>query len=178
MSGWRIGLIAISLLWIGGCGIPAAPVDLIKPPLTEGNVPNDQKSMNLRSLLPKGARVVASEDGKGSNGISYGDLDGDGIDEAVVVYEENVLQKKILKAALLRQQNDEWRIVWRTNGFGYGLDYVGTADVNEDGRPEIILGWSLGAGSNGLEIYEWNNDTLKLMDKKGYIGHFDLNDLP
>jgi len=177
MAGSRIwtGMILASLLWLCGCGVPVAPGDLIKPPLSEGSFPaNEKLGADLRSLLPEGARLLVAANGEGRNGISYGDVDGDGRDEAVVVYEENALNEKKLKAALLKRQKEEWQVVWDTKGSGSGLDYAEVKDLNEDGYNEIFLGWSLGAGENGLDIYEWRNDSLMLRSRKGYSGPFDL----
>ncbi|WP_240421025.1 FG-GAP repeat domain-containing protein [Paenibacillus periandrae] len=171
-------LIVTSILWLGGCGMPASPIDLIKPPVSEGTSPKDKWSTTLRTLLPEGARLLASVHGNKGNGTVFGDMDGDGINEAIVVYEEDVLNEKKLKAALLKQYKEDWRIVWDTLGAGYGLDNVGFADVNKDGRPEVVLGWSLGDGGNGLDVYEWSNNTLKLSMKKGYHGHLDLDQIP
>lgn len=172
------GLILTTILWLGGCVMPAAPIDLIKPPLSEDTVHKDTWTTTLRSILPEGARVLTSVHGKEDNGIVFGDVDGDGIKEAIVVYEEDVNNEKKLKAALLKQFKEEWKIIWDTKGSGYGLDNAGFADVNKDGRPEIVLGWSLGAGGNGLDIYEWNNSTVELSVKKGYHGHLDLSRIP
>ncbi|MBN3527322.1 hypothetical protein [Paenibacillus apiarius] len=165
-------LMIASLLWIGGCGMPAAPADLIHPPLLEGNFHSDV----LRSVLPEGSRLLVPLNGKGSNGISFGDVDGDGIDEAVIVYEENSRNDRGLKAALLKQEDEEWRMVWNTKGFGYGLDYAGIADVNKDGVSDIVLGWTLGAGEKGLEVYVWRNNAVELWNKKGYRGQFDFGE--
>ncbi|WP_282937282.1 VCBS repeat-containing protein [Paenibacillus sp. RC67] len=172
------GLMLTTIVWLGGCGMPASPIDLIKPPVSEETVQKDKWTTTLRTLLPDGARLLASVHGKEGHSVAFGDVDGDGINEAIVVYEEDVLNKRKLKAALLKQYKEEWRIIWDTLGFGYGLDSVGFADVNKDGRPELVLGWSLGAGGNGLDIYEWNNNTLELAAKKGYHGHLDLNNIP
>ncbi|WP_019421133.1 hypothetical protein [Paenibacillus sp. OSY-SE] len=165
------GLIVTTLLWIGGCSMPATPIDLIKSPLSEENLHSDI----LRTLLPDGARLLVSAHGEGSKGISFGDVDGDGIDEAVVVYEESSHNERIRKAALLKQQDEEWQIVWDTKGYGYGLDYAGIADVNEDGLSDIILGWTLGAGEKGLDVYVWRDNAMTLWGKKGYRGQFDLD---
>jgi len=172
------GLIVTSLLCLGGCGIPAAPLDLIKPPQSEEKLQQDAFHAALQHLLPDGARLVVPVHGQKSSGVSFGDVDGDGLKEAVVVYEENILSEKILKAALLKRENESWHIIWDTKGFGYGLDYAGIEDVNKDGLLEIILGWSLGAGGNGLNIYEWRNNEPKLWVKKGYHGHFDATMIP
>lgn len=128
-------------------------------------------------LLPDGARLLTMPDGKPNNGISYGDLDGDGQNEATVVYEEEVGRERTLKAALLMRRQEAWQIVWHGEGSGHSLDYAGIRDVDRDGAAEILLGWSLGAGVNGLDIYEWDKGTLKLQDRKGYHESTELRDM-
>ncbi|MGG0813371.1 hypothetical protein [Paenibacillus alvei] len=164
---WILGL----LMWTVGCGVPAAPIDLIQPPLPASH----SHEAVVRRALPDGSRLLIPKRGGGNTGISYGDVDGDGHDEAVIVYEENVRNEKTRKAALLRYENKQWNIVWDTKGYGYGLDYAGLTDVNKDGLPEIVLGWTMGGDENGLDVYTWKNQALKLWDKKTYSGQIDFD---
>ncbi|NWL89754.1 MULTISPECIES: FG-GAP repeat domain-containing protein [unclassified Paenibacillus] len=170
----RTGILLTSLLLLGGCGIPATPVDMIKAPASASRPQRDNMSQELMRLLPDQAQLVVPMQGEQGQDISFGDLDGDGINEAVVVYEENGTSGKALKAALFKQQDNTWRIVSEIKGFGYGLEYAGFPDINHDGRMELALGWSLGAAGNGLDIYEWNNEQLELVKKKEYHGKLDL----
>ncbi|MEK8127240.1 hypothetical protein WMW72_04865 [Paenibacillus filicis] len=171
------GITASALLWLSGCGMPASPMDSIKPPVYEGASRDDKFHAALHALLPQGARILVSDREAGGQGILYEDVDGDGSDEALIVYEQSALKDKELKAALLKQRNEDWRIVWDTKGFGYGLDYAGFSDVNEDGIPEIVLGWSLGEAGNGMDIYEWKNNTLQLWATKEYSDSLSLDNL-
>lgn len=168
------GILLTVFLWLGGCNIPPTPIDLIKPPRSVESTYNNHFISTITSLIPDGARVLVPDQSKGGTGITFGDIDGDGIDEAVLVYEESVLNEKELKAVLLKQNNEDWQIVWDTKGFGYGIDYMDVTDVNGDGLSEILLGWSLGAGGNGLDIYGWKDHTLNLLDKKGYENELDF----
>ncbi|NIK75412.1 hypothetical protein FHS15_000510 [Paenibacillus castaneae] len=168
-------IILTILLWTGGCGLPPTPIELIKPPLVQENTDNSHNITLFASLLPAGARILIPEQSKANNGVSYGDIDGDGVDEAVIVYEEGSFNDRTLKAALLKKHNDGWHIVWDTEGFGYGIDYREFSDVNGDGFPEILLGWSFGAGGNGLDIYGWQDNAVKLLSKKGYDSESDLS---
>lgn len=161
-------MILTILLWTSGCGIPPVPIDLIKPPSLQKNTELNQHSTTIISLLPDGSRVLIPERGIADSGVLFSDVDGDGIDEAVVVYEESIFHERILKAALLKQLDEEWRIIWNAEGFGYGIDYMGVTDVNSDGIQDLLLGWSFGAGGNGMDIYGWINDTLQLLDTKEY----------
>ncbi|WP_018754965.1 hypothetical protein [Paenibacillus terrigena] len=170
----RQGIMFTGLLMIGGCGVPSMPADLIKPPLTGESMQHDKTTQELFSLLPVEAQVQSPIQGKQGNDISYGDMDGDGVNEAVVVYEEPGTKGKMLKAAVFKQHNEEWRIISEMKGFGYGLEYAGFPDLNHDGRSELVLSWSLGAAGNGMDIYEWSDNALKLLSKQEYHGKLEF----
>ncbi|WP_036698210.1 hypothetical protein [Paenibacillus taiwanensis] len=160
-----------SLCWISGCTMPAAPEDLINAPSGHVMFPH----ADFQELLPKGSKVLNAAHGTGSKGISYGDVDGDGIDEAVVVYEASTRTAKMMKAALFKQQGNKWAIVWDTAGSGYGLDYAALRDADRDGKSDIMLGWRLGKDEKGLDIYVWRDNDVKLWKQKGYRGPTDLD---
>lgn len=174
-----ISLMTVVLFTFSGCGMPSLPNDLISAPNSKVHFPMDDDMLtSLQALLPEGARLLTTPGGAGNHGISYGDLDGDGMNEAIVVYEEDGGREKTLKAALLmRSRHEAWQIVWHGEGSGYGLDYAGIHDVDRDGVAEILLGWSLGEGVNGLDIYEWDRSTLKLQDRRSYHESIDLTDM-
>ncbi|WP_237391587.1 hypothetical protein [Paenibacillus dendrobii] len=163
------------LLLLGGCGVPATPVDLIESPAPEISLQNGNVSHDLMKLLPHKAQILSPKQEKQRNDISYGDLDGDGIEEAVIVYEEKNETGKLLKAALFRQHQEQWHKISEVEGFGYGLDYAGILDINHDGRSELALGWSLGEAGSGLDVYGWREDGLRLLSKKVYQGKTELN---
>lgn len=170
----RVGIMVTVLLMLEGCGIPATPIDMIKPPVSVSSLGRDEVIQELMELLPDQAQLIVPMQGKQGQDISFGDMDGDGINEAVVVYEESSASGRALKAALFKQHENSWRIISEIKGFGYGLEYAGFPDINHDGRQELALGWSLGAAGNGLDIYELNNDQLKLVKKKEYNGKLNL----
>lgn len=170
----KIGTLLTTLFLLGGCGVPATPGELIKPPSSEANLQRDKTSQEFIKWLPDKAQLITPMKGQEDNAISFGDMDGDGIDEAVVVYEYSKNKGYAIKAMLLRQENEAWQKISEVEGFGYGLDYAGFFDVDEDGHNELALGWSLGEAGNGLDIYTLSEDKLKLLSKKAYQGKFDL----
>lgn len=82
------GLAAAFIFQIGGCSVPAAPSDLIKPPSAEDKLPGSSFAEEVQGLLPDGARLLKQAKGKAGQDVSFGDVDGDGMDEALIVYEE------------------------------------------------------------------------------------------
>lgn len=159
----------VILLYVGGCAMPATPIDLIQPPQAEKEQSRDRID-EFQSLLPRGAQVLDQAEGATFKVVSFGDVDGDGIDEALVVYKMNPSEGKSLKAALFKQVRTKWQIVWDGQGFGYGLDYSQITDVNRDGVNDIVLGWSLGNAGTGKDIYTWRDGTLTLLAKEKYRG--------
>ncbi|WP_042162015.1 hypothetical protein [Paenibacillus gorillae] len=168
------GILLVALLLLGGCGIPTTPADTIKPPVSEASMQREQVNREFRKLLPHKAQLVVPLQGKEGDDITFGDMDGDGINEAVVVYEEKKGTGRTLKAALFKQSNTQWKKIFEVKGFGYGLDFVGFPDLNHDGSSELALGWSLGAAGNGLDIYELSKDKLELLSKKEYQDNLQL----
>lgn len=45
----KIGTLLTTLFLLGGCGVPATPGELIKPPSSEANLQRDKTSYNLLS---------------------------------------------------------------------------------------------------------------------------------
>src|SRR5690606_19657576 len=104
---------------------------------------------------PSGAKLLVPHHPEGAKDISFHDLNGDGENEAIIVYEETIQNQRELWAALLKEENGQWKIIWKTKGLGYEIDYIGFADITGDGKSEVLLGWTLGASAgNGLDIYK------------------------
>lgn len=169
----KLGPALAAILLLGACGVPGTPIDMIKPPQSEASVEQHEANKELIKLLPDKVQLVAPAEGEGGKDISFGDMDGDGINEAVVVYTDHQDTGNTLKAVLFKQHNEAWHKVSEVRGFGYGLAYVGFFDADHDGHNELALGWSLGKAGNGLDIYKWNQDELKLLSKKAYQGSFN-----
>jgi hypothetical protein len=70
---------------------------------------------------------------------------------------------------VLRKENERWKKVWETQAQGVGLDYSGVADITGDGIKEYLFGVTIGASAgNKLEIFKWNNNSLKMIAEVPY----------
>lgn len=70
------------------------------------------------------------------------------------------------------------------HGGSYGIrrvrprpDYAGLADLNQDGYPDIVLGWALGGGEKGMDVYVWKDDGIELWRKTAYRGQMSLGEM-
>jgi bla regulator protein BlaR1 len=175
-----VGVAFASFLVLGGCGMLPPPGDTIKPPtVLDDKEHEDELRIDIQKRLPAGARLLAAANPEGSQAIQFRDLDGDGIDEALVVYEQTAQSQKSLSAALLKEQNKQWKLIWTTRGLGHAVDYAGFADVTGDGHPEVLLGWVMGADAGkGLDIYQWRNGSLELLTNIAYHINLDVEQMP
>jgi hypothetical protein len=166
-----------------GCRMLPTPSDTIQPPESSGvteNINDDVKSEVLKAL-PSGAILITSKRNDGANELRFQDFDGDGSQEAFVIYEEMVSNQKVLWASVLKKYADEWVFIWKERGAGYEIDYADLNDITGNGQSEILLGWTLGASAgNGLDIYGWNPDhkDFELVAKTSYHVTLDIKDMP
>jgi len=144
-----------AIFFLGGCSLPS-PSAAIRPPEVAGQV--DEMAKAVQELLAPGqtvaeARPLQSPDGEaeGHKAIAAEDLDGDGERELVVGYRGPEQGSGVFIAHRTPQG---WQKVWHKENTGLPeLDVLGVEDLTGDGRPEIIIGWIIGASAgNQLEV--------------------------
>ncbi|WP_088548795.1 hypothetical protein [Paenibacillus aquistagni] len=161
---WMATMIAAAMLGMQGCSIPAAPIDLIQAPAAQDASEDENE---LRQALPEGSRILLPLSQEEGSGIMFGDIDGDQAEEAIVVFEDGSMNSSH-QVAMLKKVEGQWKVVWDTKGAGNGLDFTQIKDVDHDGIPDVVLGWVLGGGEKGLDVYTWKDHSLELLHKKGY----------
>lgn len=159
----------------------SSPENTIKPPgqtvkLESGNEVAEIEKQIIQSL-PSRVKLLRPHQPEGAQTIQFKDIDGNGKEEALVVYvvPDNIKEPH---AALFKDQQGKWTKIWDVKGSGYKLDYAGFADITGDGYLEILLGWTIGVSvGNGLDIYEWDENQLKLLTSTGYH-KIDVGNMP
>ncbi len=167
-------LLAAALVW-SGCSMLPSPGEVIQPPKQAGA--QEEKDLALtnyvQKLLPAGAKLVVPAYPAGAKAIQQADVDGDGKEEVVVTYSigSNPAQ---LKVSVFKEDKE----VWTYDGQGYGLDCFSITDLTGDKKPELLLGWTVGASAgNGLDIFTWDQNTMKRLTGIGYH-KLEIEDMP
>lgn len=155
-------LISGTLLFTG-CNFLPSPSSTIGPP-TAAQVGNHKElEAIVREFLPPEANQNSSE-----LTVTQTDVDADGQKEIITVYEFEKEAPEI-GALALKLEGGRWKKVWQEQGFGYDLDVFEVADITGDGKPEVLIGTTIGASAgNGLDIFSWHEGTLKKIATTGY----------
>ena len=117
------------------------PMETLQAPRSDGHYEGVRDALeaavgnNIVMKYPKGDDGVAS--------YMTADLDGDGADEVLAFYRQNT-EGATTRIHLLRQNKDgKWVSVQDIGSSGVELDTVQFADLDNDGIPEVVTGWSL-----------------------------------
>ncbi|MBM7868360.1 hypothetical protein GTO89_05175 [Heliobacterium gestii] len=166
--------LAVGALLVGsflsGCGVLTPPSLMIMPPqlpLSDSQV-DESLQATVQKFLPPGASLEEPKNPPGAKAIQQVDIDGDGNAEVLATYRAG--QKGELGALLLKNNQNHWEKLWQTEGAsGLAIDMATVADIDGDGRGELLLGWLIGASAgNGLDIFTWRDHHVEPLATLGY----------
>lgn len=167
-------LILFGSLLFSGCNLLPSPKEVIKAPQQAITQENEYQQLikYIQEQLPTGAKLIAPANPVGAKAIQKGDLDGDGQDEIVATYSIGADPGQ-LKVAVFKEKE-----IWSSDGTGYILDWFSIQDITGDKKPELLLGWTVGASAgNELEIFTWDDNSLKKLTVMGYH-KLEIEDMP
>ncbi|NDI36066.1 hypothetical protein EPK97_15130 [Chengkuizengella sediminis] len=166
-------MIYIVLIILSGCNVLESPTSLIKPP----KLGQDQAAlMNaVQAVLPAGVKLLSPVEKGDASPFSLIDLDRDHKDEAVIFYYDAVKNTGI-KGLIFIEKNGIWHLDQTFSGLGIELFDLQFADVTGDEKLEIIAGYANGVLEKGLNIYEWQQGSIKTLFDTAY-SQFAVDDL-
>ncbi|MFB9324467.1 FG-GAP repeat domain-containing protein [Paenibacillus aurantiacus] len=134
-------LAASALLTTAGCQYTMAPSDLLAVPQTENG--NAELAQAIRVALPPRAKLTLP-DQTSLAAVRKADVDGDGHKEAIVTY---VTDLDVEQVMVMRSGTSGGRQGWHkwftlAESTGYGVDWLAVDDLDDDGRPEMVVGWN------------------------------------
>ncbi|RAV22799.1 FG-GAP repeat domain-containing protein [Paenibacillus contaminans] len=163
-KGW-CALTALSLA-LSGCQLVSSPVDLLRSPQISSS--QQERKQAVMQFMPATAKLTVPIRSKQASAIVEADLDGDGTPETVAFYknEKNEYELGIL---ILQKKDDGWVKLGDLKGVGRELHYVDFPDLNGDGIPEMVIGWSGGNGlTKELSVYMMQQGAMKKMQSLKY----------
>lgn len=131
----------------------------------------DVKSI-IYSFLPKGSKILNSNSFKN---VVEQDLDNDGKNEIVFAYSSSNKNEDKINIMILKKVKNEWTKALNTKDEGFAIDSVLTADIDNDGQNEVLLGKRVGGTLGELSIYKWKyNKLIKIAKEDVPYSKFDI----
>ena len=101
----------------------------------------------------------------------FEDLDGDGTDEALAFFSNDVDSKNV-RMALLKYKDDEWKLIADIEGEGTDVDSITLTKEGSEGKPTLLVGYSnLNSKAKHLAVYYYNEDVLYEMYYQQYLDY-------
>lgn len=162
---------------------------LMRPPKLSGESSLLQKA--FEQSVANGDGIIMKTPISGENRSSYlfFDIEKDGNQEAIVFYSDP-LEDTFASASIFKLVGGEWKNISKIKGKSEEIYEVNFADINGDGRSEILLSWTgagvtekvsasdFGTGNNRvLTVYSCDGITTTLLKTESYTNMYfeDLN---
>lgn len=147
--------IVMIVVLFSGCNfrLASSVYDLISAVAPFGD--NADVKSALDSFMASGYSLKNPSSGEYITSYNFYDLDGDDKEEAVAFYEPND-NLGTIRMAVIKEYSGVWKVVSDITGYGddaYRLDF---ADVNNDGKDEILVCWNTISNSNSHSFVVYN----------------------
>ncbi|WP_338785840.1 VCBS repeat-containing protein [Metabacillus sp. FJAT-53654] len=159
---WKL-LLYISLgILLSGCSMVKSPSELIESPQ-----PQDVKKIKLQhklnQLLPSEIEFMTAKQGATNQSIFMRDINGDGKQEAFILY-RSLKGNQQVQLLVLQESKEDWTELSAIETNYHTLDYFSLQDLDSDGVMEMVIG--LGGATDfetekQLVIYKWDTKGLK-----------------
>lgn len=164
-----IVLVLVMILICSGCSLNFFSVEsLMSPPAQTGKNGDVEKAFK-KLMSDKSVQLRTPVSGDYQTAFVLFDLNGNGVEEALVFYTDSSIDASV-RIAFLECVNDTWLISADVKGAGSGVYDVSFSDLDNNGCFEVLIGWTLYDSNSTkiVSIYE-----ISLGDK----GLYTLNTL-
>lgn len=164
-------LLIAALLFLSGC-YSAGIEQYFSPPQPSEEYLQLQELINEE--LASGSEYAAPIQGSFRQSVQFTDLDGDGMDEALVFLRS---ADGTLKINIYLSVNNEYRKILTLTGEGRSIGSIDYSDLDSDGKTDLIVSWHLTGSMSLLSVYSlenWSGELLLSTDSSEYTTG-DLN---
>ena len=158
----RLICLVLSVVLLCGCGSTSSVEDLLRAP----QLSKDTKSLQsaLDNYLGEAVQLRYPNEGDFLTPYFFGDWDGDGVQDAAVLYQAS--DSANVQLAVLKWQKS-WRVVGTVEGLSPTVDSVQLASMKFKGGTQIIVGYAT-ASDRYLAVYDLKEDQLEVVLQQPY----------
>ncbi|MCI6787801.1 MAG: hypothetical protein MR574_08830, partial [Oscillospiraceae bacterium] len=157
-------LLAVSLL--AGCSAVGDVETLLRAPQLSGESAALQKALN--SFLGSSATLKFPASGDFLSPFAFGDWDGDGTDEAAILYTTDTTSSNVWLAVLEPTGENSWRVSRAVEGLTGEVQSFSAAHLKDTTSQQLLAGYISPQGDQYLVVYQYDGDTLSTVISKSY----------
>ena len=162
----RIVALALGLLLLSGCSASNDVETLLRAPQLSGETAAVQKALN--SYLGVSATLKYPASGDFLSPFAFGDWDGDGTQEAAVLYTEAATGANVFLAVLEPTGEDSWQVSRTVEGLSSEVETFSAAHLRDARSQQILAGYGSVQGDRYLVVYEYDGTELSTIISNRY----------
>lgn len=156
----RLFVVALLVALLCGCAAQPAAEELLRAPQLSPELSVVQRALN--AYLGESAQLKYPRGSETSSPFLFSDLDGDGAQEAVVLYQSESKGLNV-HLAILEKVNEEWVVTQEVEGPSTDVESISQGNLQYGTTNELLVLYSAAAAGaeDYLAVYSYVDDTLK-----------------
>ena len=148
----KITALLLVLLLLAGCSAAGDVETLLRAPQLSGESAALQKALN--SYLGGSATLKYPASGDFLSPFAFGDWDGDGVDEAAVLYTADTTSSNVWLAVLEPSGESGWRVSQAIEGMSSEVESFSAASLKDADSKQLLTGYISPQGDQYLAVYQ------------------------
>ena len=165
----RAAALPLGVLLLTGCtGMPGADVEsLLRAPRLSGEASAVQKALN--SYLGSVATLKYPATGEFLSPFAFGDWDGDGTEEAAVLYTAEASGANVWLAILEPSGEDGWRVSQQVEWLSGEVESINFAHLRDADSQQLLVGYDSAQGDRYMCVYLYTaEETIQEVNRQTY----------
>lgn len=161
-------LLLLCVLLCTGCSAAGEVEGLLRAPQLSGEGSAVQRALN--NYLGAGAAATLKYPASGDflSPFLFGDWDGDGEQEAAVLYTAESSGANVWLAILEPSGDSAWQVVQTAEGLSGEVERITTAHLRDADSLQILTGYNSAQGDRYLVVYSYSDGALQTVIKRAY----------
>ncbi|MEE0801175.1 MAG: hypothetical protein U0L91_07865 [Gemmiger sp.] len=139
---------------------------LLRAPQLSSRANAVQKALNNELGVSANLKYPAS--GDFLSPFLFGDLDGDGTEEAAVLYTLDATGGNVWLAVLEPTDDGGWRVTQTAEGLSGEVESVNYAHLRDAQSQQILVGYGSAQGDQYMVVYLYSDETLQVIIQQSY----------
>lgn len=165
-----LSLCAAGAVMLTGCSAAMISTDvdkLLRAPQILGQTSDVQKALN--AYLGESAQLKYPASGENLSPFLFGDWDGNGTEDAAVLYTCTAKGQNVC-LSILENNQGTWRVTQEVEGLSTEVESVSFAAMDSSPAKQLLVGYGSSRGDRYLSVYAYQERTLQTVMEQSYSG--------